>query len=135
MYNHILLPVEIAGPEDYNRAYEVASVLLADGGKITILTAFEPVPTYVTTYIPPDFEAESRVGVQEKLDALAARLGNSNTAMVFGSAGRSIVDWADANNVDCIVMASHSPVFSDLFLGSTAALVVRHAKTSVHVLR
>lgn len=135
MYNHILLPVEIAGPADPDRAYEIASGLLKAGGKITLLTAIEPVPTYVTTYIPPDFETKSRVEVQEKLTALAAQLGTSHTALVFGSAGRSITDWADENSVDCIVMASHSPVFSDLFLGSTAAWVVRHAKTSVHVLR
>lgn len=135
MYQHILLPVEIGGPEDYNHAYEVASGLLKDGGKITLLNAIEPVPTYVTTYVPPDFQTKSRTAIQKDLDELAAQLGTVNTALVLGSAGRTIVDWAEDNEVDCIVMASHRPVFSDLFLGSTAAWVVRHAKTSVHVLR
>ncbi|WP_170501927.1 universal stress protein, partial [Ruegeria atlantica] len=37
--------------------------------------------------------------------------------------------------IDCIVLASHKPGMKDFFLGSTAALVVRHARCSVHVLR
>ena len=135
MYKHFLLPAEFSDSQNYDRAYAVAANLLDDGGKITLLNVIEPIPTYAETYVPPNFEISSRAGLQEKLDEMAARLGISNTALVLGGAGRSIVDWAEENDADCIVITSHRPAFSDFFLGSTAAWVVRHAKMSVHVLR
>ena len=55
--------------------------------------------------------------------------------VVEGHAGRSIVDYAEKNGVDLIVIASHRPGLQDFFLGSTAARVVRHAQCCVHVLR
>jgi nucleotide-binding universal stress UspA family protein len=55
--------------------------------------------------------------------------------MVSGHAGRGIVEYADANDVDCIIIASHRPGLQNLFLGSTANRVVHHAKCTVHVLR
>lgn len=55
--------------------------------------------------------------------------------MVEGQAGRTIVDVAVENDIHCIVIASDKLGISDIFLGSTAAKVVRHAKCSVHVIR
>lgn len=135
MYSHILLPVDISGPNDHSRAFSVASRILDPAGKITLMHAIEPIPTYVETHIPADLQTRSRVEHQDKLDKIASDLGITNTALVLGMAGRSIVSWAEENKVDCIVMASHQPVFSDFFLGSTATWVVRHAQTSIHVLR
>ncbi|MEO0359386.1 MAG: universal stress protein, partial [Pseudomonadota bacterium] len=49
--------------------------------------------------------------------------------------GRTITDWARDKGADLIVIASHRPTMSDIFLGSTAAWVVRHADCPVHVIR
>ena len=46
-----------------------------------------------------------------------------------------ILEWAESNKVDCIIINSHKPGLQDYFLGSTAARVVRHAQCSVHVIR
>lgn len=135
MYKHVLLPVAIDADPDMERTREVASSLLSDGGKLTLIHAVEPVPTYVESYFPPDFSVRSREKAQEKLDELAAEIGADNAVVLFDSAGRAIVTWAEANGVDCIVMASHRPALSDIVLGSTAAWVVRHAKIAIHVLR
>ena len=56
-------------------------------------------------------------------------------AVVSGHAGRTILDFAGEQGIDCIVMNSHRPDLTDYFLGSTAARVVRHARCAVHVLR
>ena len=40
-----------------------------------------------------------------------------------------------SDDIECIVMGSHKPGFSDYLLGSTAARVVRHAPCAVHVYR
>ncbi len=135
MYKHILVPVEIGEAKAYEDAKSVAAELLDDGGKITLFHSIEPIPTYVTTYIPPEISTRSKDEAQQQLEKMAGALETDNTALAYGSAGRSIVDWADKNDADCVIIKSHKPEFSDLFLGSTAAWVVRHAQTNVHVLR
>ena len=135
MYKNILIPVELGNSDYYDEAHAVATNLLDEDGKITLIHSIEPIPTYADSYIPPDFEIKTRTGAQRDLGEVAAKLGVKSVEVVFGSAGRSIVDWAEGHDVDCIVIRSHRPVFSDIFLGSTAAWVVRHAKTSVHVVR
>lgn len=135
MYKNILVPVEIGEANVYEDAAKVAAELLDDGGKITLFHAIEPIPTYVTTYIPPEISSQSKEEAQKQLKTMAGDLKTDNIALVYGAAGRSIVDWADQNGADCVIIKSHKPEFSDLFLGSTAAWVVRHAQTNVHVLR
>ena len=135
MYTHILLPVAIDTDVDLTKVGQVASSLLSEGGKMTLFHAVEPIPSYVDSYIPPDFQMRSRTKAKERLDELAVRIGVEHSVVEFESAGRAIVRWAEQNGVDCIVMASHRPAFSDIVLGSTAAWVVRHAKMSIHVLR
>ncbi|WP_245271088.1 universal stress protein [Hoeflea phototrophica] len=49
--------------------------------------------------------------------------------------GSTIVEYAAAHEIDCIIIASHRPGLQDCFLGSTASRVVRHAKCAVHVIR
>lgn len=135
MYNHILLPVEIGGPGDVERAVEVAKTLLSDGGDMTLLSVVEPLPNAAEAFVEAGVSDQIKKSARTRLEVAAETLGVSNTALLSGAVGRSIVDWADKNAVDCIVMASHRPVMSDIILGSTAAWVVRHTKTAVHVLR
>lgn len=135
MFKHILVPVEIGEAKAYANATKAASALLNDGGKVTLMHAIEPIPTYVESYIPPDFSIKSRAEVKTQVESMAQELGVKNSAIVFGSAGRSIVDWAEQNGADCIVIVSHKPEFSDFFLGSTAAWIARHAQTNIMVLR
>lgn len=135
MYQHILVPVEIKEAKAYDDALKVAAELLGQGGKITLLHVIEPIPTYVSASIPPELSMQSNTEAKKLLQAMAGDLRTENAAVVYGSAGRSIVEWAVKNDADCIVIKSHKPEFSDWFLGSTAAWVVRHAQTNVHVLR
>lgn len=94
MYKHIVIPVEIATAQSYEDAAAAASALLTAGGKVTLLHAIEPIPTYVSTYVPPELSMRSRDEAKAQLQEMAHELGTENTALVFGSAGRSIVDWA-----------------------------------------
>ncbi|KMW60079.1 Universal stress family protein [Candidatus Rhodobacter oscarellae] len=135
MFNNILLPVLLSNPDDASDAAAKAQGLLAEGGKITLLHVIEPLPTYVEPYFPAEIHEQTFQAAKEQLKSIADRLDLKGTALVQGSVGRSIVAWAEENDADCIVMASHQPAFSDLFLGSSAAWVVRHARCSVLVLR
>lgn len=58
-----------------------------------------------------------------------------NCKVGIGSAKDEILDYAQEINADLIVVGSHHPSTSTYLLGSTASAIVRHAKTSVFVIR
>ncbi|MDJ0821163.1 MAG: universal stress protein [Paracoccaceae bacterium] len=136
MYKNILVP--IAFEEDDAKAtaaIAVARKLADEDSQITLLHVMEQVPGYVVSYLPANYIAQSRAAVQAELDDLAAKLDHATGLVVDGHSGRTILDWAAANDVDLIVIASHRPGMQDYLLGSTASQVVRHAACAVHVLR
>ncbi|MFD1511548.1 universal stress protein [Lacimonas salitolerans] len=135
MYHNILVPISFDEDRDAKGAIEVAQALGAEGARITLLHVMEEVPGYAISYMPTDYINESRKAVQSELDEMAARLPDGQGVVVSGHSGRTILDWAESHKVDCIVIASHRPGMQDLFLGSTAHQVVRHAVCAVHVLR
>ncbi len=83
----------------------------------------------------PEYLTEARRAIQDELNILAAKLPNAKGVVVEGHSGRTILDWAETNKPDLIIMASHRPGMQDLLLGSTATHVVRHASCAVHVVR
>ena len=135
MYNNIVIPVAFGGDRDVDGAMKVAQRLASDGASITFLHVLEVIPVYAADYVPAQAVAQGRDAVRTALREQAAKLPGAKMAIVDGPAGRSITDWADENHADCIVIASHQPVMSDILLGSTASWVVRHANCAVHVLR
>lgn len=136
MYKHILVPVALDHERDWPAAMKIARALLADGGKIEILNVMEDIPGYVSAQLPEGILEQNRAEAEAALAALAASSGPGVEAnVVWGHAGRSILDHAAAKGVDLIVIASHRPEFEDYLLGSTASRVVRHAPCAVHVMR
>ena len=135
MYNTILIPVAFEDDRDVTGAIDVAKRLAAPGASITFLHVIEQVPVYAAEYVPAASLLQTKTQAQERLTALAADVPGGRMAVIDGPTGRSITGWAEENGADCIVIASHRPVFSDILLGSTAAWVVRHAQCAVHVIR
>lgn len=135
MYTHILIPVAFDGAHPTKPAEEVARRLADPGAQVTFLHVMDEVPNYALSYIPADYDAQSQKALEEELAAKVRDFGSGQGVVIRGHAGRDIVSWAKAHDVDLIVMASHRPDLSDYFLGSTAARVVRHAPCNVHVLR
>jgi universal stress protein F len=95
----------------------------------------EQLPNFAIAYMPEGYADELKVAIKDRLDALADQFENGTGVLVEGHSGRTILDWAEANSVDCIIIASHRPGLQDYLLGSTASRVVRHAQCSVHVVR
>jgi len=137
MYGAILIPVADDVPARTDAAIATARALLAPGGTLTLLHVLEHIPAYVETYIPETLRGRAHADAVEMLAGIAARDGGGpmrqNVSMGHGAGG--ILDFAKAHDIDCIVISSHRPEFQDVFFGSTAASVVRHAPCSVHVLR
>lgn len=135
MYKNIAVPVSFDEDRDVASSIGVARALADDGARITFLHVLENVPTYVADLIPQQTFAARSEEIDARMSELTAGIDNASAAIVHGGAGRAIAQWAEENEADCIVIASHRPVMSDILLGSTAAWVVRHANCAVHVVR
>ena len=135
MYEHILIPVTFDEACDTSAAIQAAKALCNENARATFLHVVEPLPHYVDAHINITLEERSLPFLNDRLNKMAEQLPGATGVVIHGAAGREIVDWAANNGVDCIAISSHRPVFSDIFLGSTAAWVVRHAQCAVHVLR
>ena len=135
MYKNILVPVVFGEGHDHEASFMAARRLADDGANFTVFHAREPIPAFVASEIPEDVLAATQKELKESLQSLAAALPGAKPVLAIGHAGRAILDYADANNIDCIVLASHTPGLQNLLLGSTANRVVHHAKCSVHVIR
>lgn len=135
MYSNILVPISFDAERDAQGAVEIARALVDDAGKINLVHVIEQIPGYAASFLPPEFMEKQRRSMLDTLAQMARDLPDATCAVISGHAGRTLLDWATAHDVDCIVIASHRPGMQDLLLGSTAAKVVRHAKCAVHVLR
>ena len=135
MYHNIAVPVAMDEERDISNSVEVAKRLAAEGARITFIHVLESIPVYVMDVIPPDTLTDRRKHAEDRLARVSEGVENAHTVVLDGSTGRSICNWARDNKADLIVIASHSPVVSDIFLGSTALWVVRHASCAIHVLR
>lgn len=135
MYKNILIPVMLDDSRNTDQAIQAAKTLAAKGADFTLLHIVELIPVYVAEYLPTDVSLTQRKAVKAEMDALCQKLPNCRSAVADGKPGSTICQWAADNDCDCIVIASHQPGFADIFLGSTAHHVVRHAGCAVHVIR
>ncbi len=135
MYHNILVPISFDAERDTSAPLKLAQTLATPDAQITLLHVIEHVPSYAISYISADYMAEARQAIEAELQELAAQVPNGRAVVIEGHSGRSILDWADTNKPDLIIVASHRPGMQDLLLGSTAAQVVRHAHCAVHVVR
>lgn len=135
MYTNIIVAVSLDHSPDGNKAFEIAQLLANEGAKITALHVIEEIPSYIANQIPEEVLANRKTEAQAELKAEIGDLPGVETVVVHGHAGRTIVDWADQTEADCVIVSSHRPGLQDYLLGSTANRVVRHAKCAVHVIR
>lgn len=135
MYTNILVALSLEhGISD--QALSAARALLSDGGKLTAAHIHEPPNKQIMYYMEQNVTEKSYQKAQESLaDRLREEADVKSVILESQSAGRAITEYANTHDIDCIVLASHKPGMKEFFLGSTAALVVRHAHCSVHVLR
>ena len=134
MYKKIIVPVDMGQMERGDKILAKAKALLDVGGEIVLVNIVETVPSYIVVDLPMDFVDLSVKDAEEKLAALDARLSAGARKIVrIGSPAREIMDIAETEKADLIIIASHRPDFTNYLIGATADRVVRHAKCSVLV--
>jgi nucleotide-binding universal stress UspA family protein len=134
MYKKILVPMAL--DHDISPStLEVAQTLLADGGKIVALHVYDAPQAMVSAYLDEETVKAAYSAAEARLVEKVSHVEGVEAKIVDGHPSRTIIEYANNNGVDCIVIGSHRPDLRDYFLGSTASRVVRHAKCAVHVYR
>ena len=141
MYKKILVALDIS---DENGAKKIAEKTMflakATGADIHTISI---VPDFGTSMVGTFFSKNHQKELLHKLgedvqDFIGKHFdGGANVRphLVTGSVYDEIMRAADKLGCDLIVMGAHRPELSDYLLGPNAARVVRHAKTSVLVVR
>ncbi|WP_372424970.1 universal stress protein [Salinarimonas chemoclinalis] len=141
MYRNILLAVDLGHREAEQRAVDtVVEYARAFGATIHVLNV---VPDFgmalVGGFFPEGFEKQALARAHEELNAFTAAAIPAEiphrTIVGHGGIYREILHWAQETKADLVVMSAHRPELEDYLLGPNAARVVRHARTSVLVVR
>lgn len=138
MYKHVLVPIDLAHTENAGTMIKAAITLVDDDGDITLVHVMPEIPAIVATHLPEGAADDAKAHAEEELKTIARQHSAAMTIQTLvriGNPHYGILEAADENHSDLIVIASHQPALSDYLLGSVAAKVVRHARCSVHVIR
>ncbi len=140
-YQHILLAVDFSGHGGTvaQRAKDLAEKYQA---KLSVIHVLDNIPMPDTGYgtvIPLDKDScyELLEAEKVKLMQIGDQLGVAqvNRWMVWGAPKQEIVELAERERVDLIVVGSHGRHGLSLLLGSTANSVLHYARCDVMAIR
>ena len=138
MFKKVLIPVDVTVKEDAQKLLKAAKSLTAGWAcEIHVATV---VPTVsmpiVGSYFDKDFEAKSSAAAAQELASTVSGADiDAYEHVLAGTVYDAVIDKASKLGVDLILIGAHQPDLRDYLLGSNAARVVRHSKSSVLVLR
>ena len=142
-FRHILAPTDFS---EYSTKAVASALELAKkfGARLTILHVVELPPYPVEGYVPPnlsatfleDLERQATVDLARVVPEAEAAKVEVARVVAVGTPYRTIIEAAESNHVDLIVMATAGRTgFSHLVLGSIAERVVRTASCPVLTIR
>ncbi len=142
MFNHILVPIDMADPTSADKAISLASDMArkvqAELHFLTVLPGFGS-PMVGSYFSRQGFE-DVRAEVSEQLKSFAEEHVPDGLTVhlnvVGGTPHKEIIKEARRVNADLIIIPSHThKVVERFLLGSVAARVVERATVSVMILR
>jgi nucleotide-binding universal stress UspA family protein len=142
-FRHILAPTDFS---EYSKKAVASALELAKkfGAKLTILHVIELPPYPVEGYVPPslsqtfmdDMERQATTDLAQLIPEAEAAGVQVARLVAVGTPYRKIIDMAEAEHIDLIVMATAGRTgFSHLIMGSIAERVVRTASCPVLTIR
>ncbi|MGB0749157.1 MAG: universal stress protein [Magnetospiraceae bacterium] len=141
MFKKILIAVDLQDPASTKKALEVAvSHAKAFGAVLEVLTV---VPEFgypsVGGYLPEGTEEKIIADAKESLHAVVGADVPKDVKCRYivaqGSIYHRILEFAEKEAADLIIVTAHRPELKDYLLGPNSARVVRHANCSVLVIR
>ena len=135
MYKTILVPTDFSDEGSTVKTLQNANTLSSDG-RIILLHVLDESPSIIDVQDRIKLIKELIPRVEEKLkEMIESSKVKAEVEVRNGSPNREIIESAKNNEADLIIINSHQPGLQDYLLGSTAARVVRHAPSSVLVVR
>lgn len=140
MFNKILFPVDLAH-EEFAQSFAKDVEQIADNceAELEVMTA---VPGFgmaiVASYFPPEAEQRAMQEMDQRLQAFTEKAFSRNVkhSVSKGTHWKRIVDTAEANDVDLIVMPHCDKGWPEsMLMGSCAQKVAERATCSVLMLR
>ncbi len=141
MYQKILVPVDLSDKHSWRKAIPTAVTLCESyDASLIVMTVIPDIGMPVIgQYLPQDFSTRVKQQVAGHLKAFVqAQIPpgiDVQRHIASGKIYEKIINTAAKIDVDLIIMGSHHPELKDYLLGPNAARVVRHARTSVMVVR
>jgi nucleotide-binding universal stress UspA family protein len=140
MFKTILVTVDLGDADMSGPAIERAVALAdASGGTIRLIYVRPLMPETYMEFMPATFDTEQQDDAEARLGEIAARIAlpadRVSAAVRLGPVYNEVLQEADTIGADLIVVGSHRPSMATYLLGSNAATIVRHAKSSVLVVR
>ncbi|MCW1932796.1 universal stress protein [Pararhodobacter zhoushanensis] len=134
MYAKILIPVAYEPGYDIGRELQVARALAKPhGAQVVLAHVMEKTPFYAIDYMPQGWREELHDAILADLAQHAATVPGGSVAVLEGEPGRTLLDHAQAEGVDCIILAAHRS--EPALIGSTATWIARNATCAVHLIR
>ena len=140
MFKKILVAVDLEHDTLLEDLLEVAvDIANIHGAQMHLLNVVGAAQAVVSQFLPENYEKMASEKIAKDLAALAAKIelteGAVTSSVRFGSVYQEILAYANKFGADLIIVASHKPDVGDYLLGTTAARIVRHATSSVLVIR
>jgi nucleotide-binding universal stress UspA family protein len=139
MYSNILVPVNLEESSSWEKAVPTALALSRCFGANVGLVYVVPDATLASQAQWSGLALRRIVETaRARLCHLAAELragDEMQSHVTTGRVFRGILDVAEQEKADLIVLASHRPDLRDLLIGENAERIVRHARCSVLVVR
>ncbi len=136
MYDHILIPVDMAHPEKAADMIKSAQKIAGDNVVFVLANIVHSVPAVAEMAVPQEIFDTACKKSEDKLAELAKEAGIEAAIDVrMGHPANDILEIAKERGVDLIIIGSHRPGLQDYLIGSTASRVVRHAQCPVLIMR
>jgi len=141
-YKHILIAIDLTDTAELviRKAHEL---VVSNTTIMTVIHVIDYIPymgfgenaLITPTYTIPN--EEMIANARQPIEQILKKLGLENLEVVFqfGRAANEIVQYANDNEVDLIVLGSHGRHGVMLVLGSTANAVLHHASCDVLAVR
>lgn len=139
-YKHVLLAVELDPSCDNSPVHKAAMFAKECNAKLTLVHAIEHMSSYGAAYgvaAGADIEEMLLTNAKEAMAKLGEKLSVDDAGQVIkvGPAATVILDEAEHQDVDLIIVGSHGRHGIRLLLGSTANAVLHGSKVDVLAVR
>lgn len=136
MYRNVLVALDLSDEMLDFKLLAAAAALMQEGGLLKCIHVVENLSTYAVVEIPTETVSNMLHGATAEMgDRIESAGLDAVTDVRSGKPADTILEVAKEMGADVIIVGSHKPGLPDLFLGSVAGRVVRHAGCDVLVRR